>query len=284
MSKNLIYTTAIDHNTSEFRNTDYSQYCIASWTAWCKKNNIDFMAITKHDDRYKYPVWNKDLIFDLVGDKYDKIIYVDSDTMIKWDAPNPFELYTEDDFCGAIDRSSLRWIINSIQEYGKFFPGIKLDLQNYFNSGVCFFSKKHKHIFEELKELLDEHWKEIASNLEGIKLNPYTDYYFLIQEKGALHILTIRQNNKIIGYLVTFLYVHPHYQDHRFGQNDLFYIKPEHRKGSLAMKTIKRHEEEMIKLGVDSVTYHMKPKKDFSALLIRQGHHLHETVYRKDFV
>ena len=165
MSKNLIYTTAIDHNTSEFRNTDYSRYCIASWTAWCKKNNIDFMAITKHDDRYKYPVWNKDLIFDLVGDKYDKIIYVDSDTMIKWDAPNPFELYTEDDFCGAIDRSSLRWIINSIQEYGKFFPGIKLDLQNYFNSGVCFFSKKHKHIFEELKEL----YVNSGSELDKIK-------------------------------------------------------------------------------------------------------------------
>ena len=165
MSKNLIYTTAIDHNTSEFRNTDYSQYCIASWTVWCKKNNIDFMAITKHDDRYKYPVWNKDLIFDLVGDKYDKIIYVDSDTMIKWDAPNPFELYTEDDFCGAIDRSSLRWIINSIQEYGKFFPGIKLDLQNYFNSGVCFFSKKHKHIFEELKEL----YVNSGSELDKIK-------------------------------------------------------------------------------------------------------------------
>ena len=123
------------------------------------------MAITKHDDRYKYPVWNKDLIFDLVGDKYDKIIYVDSDTMIKWDAPNPFELYTEDDFCGAIDRSSLRWIINSIQEYGKFFPGIKLDLQNYFNSGVCFFSKKHKHIFEELKEL----YVNSGSELDKIK-------------------------------------------------------------------------------------------------------------------
>ena len=123
------------------------------------------MAITKHDDRYKYPVWNKDLIFDLVGDKYDKIIYVDSDTMVKWDAPNPFELYTEDDFCGAIDRSSLRWIINSIQEYGKFFPGIKLDLQNYFNSGVCFFSKKHKHIFEELKEL----YVNSGSELDKIK-------------------------------------------------------------------------------------------------------------------
>ena len=113
MSKNLVYTTAINHDSSTFENSDYSQYCLNSWKAWCDKNNIDFFVIDKHDSRYEYPVWNKDLIFEYVGDKYDKIVYVDSDTMIKWDAPSPFDLY-DDEFCTATDRASLKWILNSI--------------------------------------------------------------------------------------------------------------------------------------------------------------------------
>ena len=53
MSKNLIYTTAINHNTSQFKNTDYSEYCLNSWKAWSSKRDIDFLVIDEHDDRYK---------------------------------------------------------------------------------------------------------------------------------------------------------------------------------------------------------------------------------------
>ncbi len=166
MGKNLIYTTAINHNTSTFANSDYSKYCINSWDAWCGKNDIEFLVIKEHNDRYKFPVWNKDLIFDIVGDKYDKIIYVDSDTMVKWDAPNPFNLY-DDEFCASIDRSSLRWILNSIDEYQQFFPETTLNLDNYFNSGVCFFNKKHKYIFDELKSFYDKNKLKLDS-IKGV--------------------------------------------------------------------------------------------------------------------
>jgi len=149
VNKNLIYTIAIDHDTSQFRNFDYSQYCINSWQAWCDKNGIDFLVIKDHETRYKFPVWNKHTIFERVGDKYDKIIYVDSDTMVKWDAPNPFELY-EDEYCGVIDRSSLRWILNSIDAYKEFFPNTSFDIANYINAGVSFFSHKHKDFYDDL--------------------------------------------------------------------------------------------------------------------------------------
>jgi len=166
VSKNLIYTTAIDHSTSTFRNFDYSQYCINSWQAWCNKNGIDFLVIDKHDSRYKFPVWNKDIVFETVGDKYDKIIYVDSDTMVKWDAPNPFDLY-DDEFCVTIDRSSLRWILNSIDAYQQFFPDLKLDIDGYFNSGVCFFTKDHKYIFDQLIDFYEEN-KDKLDEIKGV--------------------------------------------------------------------------------------------------------------------
>ena len=38
MSKNLIYMVAINHDTSQFKNSDYSEYAKLSWGKWCSKN------------------------------------------------------------------------------------------------------------------------------------------------------------------------------------------------------------------------------------------------------
>ena len=73
MSKNLIYMVAVDHDTSTYKNSNYAKYAKLSWKFWCKKNNVDFIVIDKHHDRYKFPVWNKDTIFDIVGDTYSAI-------------------------------------------------------------------------------------------------------------------------------------------------------------------------------------------------------------------
>ena len=113
MSKNLIYTVAVNHETSQFKNTDYSQYCLMSWEKWCKKRNIDFLVIDTHEPNFKYPHWDKYTIFNHIDNEYEKIGLVDSDTMVHWDAPNPFDLYN-DEWCWVKDLSNLRWTSKSI--------------------------------------------------------------------------------------------------------------------------------------------------------------------------
>ena len=160
---NLIYTVAVNHDTSQFKNSDYSQYCVASWGSWCEKYDIDFMVFTEHNDRYKYPVWNKDLIFEILeatDTEYDKIGYVDSDTMVHWDAPNPFDLYT-DEWCWVRDYANLRWTTESINNYQRFYPNQTVDIYNYYNSGVSFFTKEHKPIFDNLIKLYENNSEEL---------------------------------------------------------------------------------------------------------------------------
>ena len=72
MSKNLIYMVAIDHSSSKYKNSDYSQYSINSWKSWCKINNVDFKVVAEHDERLGKPIWNKELIFERSAG-YDKI-------------------------------------------------------------------------------------------------------------------------------------------------------------------------------------------------------------------
>ena len=151
---------SIDHETSQYKNSDYGKYSISSWESWCKKNDVDFMLITEHDNRLGKPIWNKELIFEKVGDKYDKIGIVDDDTIIRLDAPNIFEMY-DDEFCGVVDNDSFYFMHNSINAYGKFFPNTEVDTDNYINAGVVFFTKKHKHFFDAMLDFYFEHKDEL---------------------------------------------------------------------------------------------------------------------------
>ena len=156
---------AVNHSSSVYTNSDYSEYAINSWKYWCEKNDVDFKVITEHDDRLGKPVWNKELVHKH-AEEYDKIGVVDSDTMIKWDAPNIFDLY-EDEFCGVNDNSSLRWIRDSVNVYSKFFPDLEIDYNKYINAGVVFFTKKHLDVFKQVLDFYLENREELDNWNKG---------------------------------------------------------------------------------------------------------------------
>lgn len=150
---------AINHNTSTYKNTEYSGYSINTWKYWCEKNNVDFMLITEHDNRLGKPVWNKELIYERAKD-YEKIGVVDSDTMIHWNAPNIFDMY-DDEFCGVVDDINLRWLMDSLNVYNKFFPNTNIDIDEYINAGVLFFSNQHLPLFKRLLNFYFENQQEL---------------------------------------------------------------------------------------------------------------------------
>lgn len=170
---------SINHSTSEYKNDDYSQYSIKTWKYWCEKNDVDFMLITEHDDRLGKPIWNKELIFERAKG-YEKIGVVDSDTMIKWDAPNIFEMY-DDEFCGVIDDSNLKWVYDSLntrKEAFKEFKDIDVDIDEYINAGVLFFTKNHLSLFENIFNFYLNNQEEIDNwNKGGGKEQTILNYF-----------------------------------------------------------------------------------------------------------
>lgn len=145
---------AIEDELSKHSHKTYFEHTIESWQFYCKKYNIDFHVIRKKLSNVKYSVWHKEFVFDFVGDQYEKIGIVDFDTMIKWDAPNVFDLY-DDEFVGVLDQTSISWMANSHSAYKSAFPqfkDIKVGLSEHINGGVLFFTKHHKSFFETLKK------------------------------------------------------------------------------------------------------------------------------------
>lgn len=164
MSK-LIYIVAIDDPKTKVKNYDYCQYSIRTWNHYCEKYDIDLLVIDENQlEEFKDPIWNKELI-SIHGKNYDKIGIVDSDTMIRWDAPNIFEQFGQEDFCGVSDLCDLNWLFSSIDQRQKFFPETQMDISSYINAGVLFFGKKHLNIFEDLLGL----YRTNKSEIDAIK-------------------------------------------------------------------------------------------------------------------
>jgi len=146
--KRLVFIICINDPNRQIQNHDYAQYSIKTWEYWCAKNNVDLKVLQEDELKMKFPIWNKSLIYEY-GKGYDKIGVVDSDTMIRWDAPNIFEFIEEDKFYGVNDLCDLNWLMSSIEQRQKFFPDTTIDIFKYLNTGVLFFGKKYLDIFHK---------------------------------------------------------------------------------------------------------------------------------------
>ena len=189
-NKNLIYMVAINHNTSTYKNTEYSGYSINTWKYWCEKNNVELFVYdtpsnSEHVDHK--PTWQRwfDVFNQLDNSKinYDKIAVVDGSTMIKWDAPNFFEHTPNGKLSCFRSLENLRWITEGVDGYNNFFGGFEFKLNNYIDCGFQVFDIKHKKFLTKLEKFYNEHYDEIM-DLQNNKVKRGTDqpvYNYLLQ-------------------------------------------------------------------------------------------------------
>lgn len=168
MNKNLIYIVNINNPNSKVNCNEYAQYSINTWEYYCNKHGIDLLVIDENVGQFDFPIWNKELIWKF-GQGYDKIGLIDSDTMIRWDAPNIFDLIESDKFYGVNDLCDLNWLFGSISDRQKFFPDINIDINKYLNAGVLFFGNKHLPLFETFLNFYLENKDQIQSIKGGGK-------------------------------------------------------------------------------------------------------------------
>ena len=156
MEKNVVFMTCFEQ-APDF--LDYKEWCYKTWSWWCKKHNVLFVPFEEpiESDLVKFRInWQKAIFcfdeLDRRGIDYDQIYLVDGMNMIKWDAPNIFEL-TGHKFTAWRDTDNLNWIHTSIQGYKEFFNNYELDIIKYFSSGLIIFNESHKELFNSFKKL-----------------------------------------------------------------------------------------------------------------------------------
>lgn len=159
---------------------------------------------------------------------YERCLYLDTDIIIKYDTPNPFETFPDNNCCYVVRDMQQTFLSEDTKQHfkdnqlcGPWYEeckrvlGINLDYKtyadNFFNAGMYMFTpKKHMHLFDGILKAFNKiqpHYKQIHQ-VEQALLN-YTLIYYLKEKliyipKEWNYIDPPLHSNTMDGYLYHF--------------------------------------------------------------------------------
>lgn len=137
------------------------------------------------------------------------------------------------------------------------------------------------NILEEMKPILLLHWEEVALYKDKIPLDPDYDEYLHLNEIGMLRVATARDGDKMVGYFLSMISPHLHYQQDVYAVNDILYLDESYRGGDIALGMFKFAEQDLKEQGVSVLIISMKTAKPFDSLCEALGHTCVERTYSK---
>lgn len=133
----------------------------------------------------------------------------------------------------------------------------------------------------ELQALLPMHWEELALNKDAVPLDPQYDIYAAREAKGELLFVTLREAGDLVGYFIGFIAPGLHYKTCLTCTMDIFYVRPDKRKGRAGSTLFKYVEAELRRRGVDRWFVGSKCHADASSLFEYLGFDRVEVFFSK---
>jgi hypothetical protein len=170
---NAVVTVCIDKNYAIYN----AMFAISRPTieAYAKKIGAEFVHIDKQLISQTSPHFEKFQIYDLLV-KYERIIYIDADAIIRDDCPNLFEIVPPN-MIGMFNEGRFKDRLNVLLESAKVY-GIKIEtkqdiqkyLNKYYNTGVMVMSRQHRDLFQKpVIEDIYHHYEQSHINHTIIK-------------------------------------------------------------------------------------------------------------------
>ena len=148
---------------------------------YAKRIEADFLCINNQKISQTTPHWEKFQIYELLN-KYDRILYVDTDIIIRDDCPNLFDIVPESKL-GMFNESP--WTDRSKELMIDICKAYDIKLPNwngrYYNSGIIVISKRHKYLFKkpekEIFNFYEQSYLNMKIALENVDMHEL-DYRF----------------------------------------------------------------------------------------------------------
>lgn len=134
---------------------------------------------------------------------------------------------------------------------------------------------------DKVMGLLEQHYEELSVT-KNFKLNPDYQIYLEAEKKGTCRAIACLNEGEIIGYIVYFIGINLHYKDCLLATEDIYYLKPEYRRGLTGLRMFKFAEDYLKTLGVNMVRYSTKTHMDNTRLFEFLGCSLIEKVFIKN--
>lgn len=136
-------------------------------------------------------------------------------------------------------------------------------------------------VLPEMMGLWPAHWAEIAGDKDKIALDPDLEKYAAMDARGVLHVMTARKAGELVGYYVWVVETHLHYRTTLMGFADIYWLRPDCRKGFAGVRFIKESEKHIKSLGVKKLFSATKCWLDMSRIFERLGWKQTERTYCK---
>jgi GNAT superfamily N-acetyltransferase len=137
-------------------------------------------------------------------------------------------------------------------------------------------------VVKEIMPLLHLHWQDVALNHDSITLDPNWQVYQELAKMGFLHITTARTDaGELVGYAIYIIQPLLHYKRELGADGDIFWLHPDHRKGSVGIRLLKEAEMNIKALGCTYIVNKVKLHKDVGRIFERLGYQAIERVYAK---
>jgi len=117
----------------------------------------------------------------------------------------------------------------------------------------------------KFKALSVAHYDEIET-LKEFPLDLDFDAYENLWKLGRLVFVTAKDNNELVGYILFFVAPHLHSKNCITAHEDIYFLKPEYRKGRNGIKMFQFAQEHLKQKGVDLILYSTKFEFDNSSL------------------
>ena len=174
---NLKNAIVIPVYNSLLKNKEY-EICVNTWKYYCNKHNIDLFLLEGDkyiNDKPDYAAmcYDRWLEADCPPSKYDRVTFVDADTMIRWDAFDINKTFKDNNIGIAVsaDQGGSGIPEYHFNQWLQFKPNLYSFVKGYFNAG--FVSMKATHL-QKLQSKFSEYKnyyytvKDINCHVEGI--------------------------------------------------------------------------------------------------------------------
>ena len=152
--------------------------CISTWEFYCKKHNIELHLIEGEKYYTNFPDYAAmcydrwiDVKFPIA--EYDRITFVDADTIIRWDVPDINQIFDSNnlDIVVVPDQGGTHIAQYHINQWVGFKPNVFGIVKNYFNAGFVSMKSHHLHKLQQQISLYKDYYynyKDIESHVKGI--------------------------------------------------------------------------------------------------------------------
>lgn len=136
-------------------------------------------------------------------------------------------------------------------------------------------------VIDGLKELNLLHWEETEIHKDKVPFDIDYEAFAQLDNVGILHLMTVRDNDKLIGYYASIVTPSLHHKGTLFAASDVIYIAKDYRDAKTGSTLISKTEESLKKLGVKVMHVTYKSDHPLDKLLNRLGFEMSEITYSK---